>query len=29
VTHGARGGAKHLIAPTDEVLALKPELTAV
>ena len=26
LTHVVRGGAKHLIAPPDEVLALKPEL---
>jgi hypothetical protein len=26
LTHVVRGGAKHLIAPSDEVLALKPEL---
>ena len=28
LTHVVRGGAKHLIAPADEVLALKPELAA-
>ena len=26
LTHVVRGGAKRLIAPPDEVLALKPEL---
>ena len=29
LTHVVRGGAKHLIAPPDEVLALKPELRRV
>ena len=29
LTHVVRGGARHLIAPSDEVLALKPELHAV
>jgi len=28
LTHVVRGGAKHLIAPAEEVLALKPELAA-
>ena len=28
LTHVVRGGARHLIAPADEVLALKPELAA-
>ena len=28
LTHVVRGGARHLIAPSEEVLALKPELTA-
>lgn len=28
LTHVLRGGAKHLIAPPDEVLALKPELSS-
>ena len=29
LTHVVRGGSKHLIAPPDEVLALKPELRTV
>ena len=28
LTHVVRGGAKRLIAPPEEVLALKPELRA-
>ena len=28
LTHVVRGGARHLIAPAEEVLALKPELAA-
>ena len=28
LTHVVRGGARHLIAPAAEVLALKPELAA-
>ena len=28
-THVVRGGAKHLIAPADEVLQLKPELRTI
>jgi transposase len=29
LTHVVRGGARHLIAPSEEVLALKPELHAI
>ena len=28
LTHVVRGGAKHLIAPAEELLAFKPELCA-